>query len=56
MERENKMTSRKCSTCKHFKIIDTKSIWQWGTCTKPGQTMTEEGAAACGCPCWEAKE
>jgi len=50
------MTPRKCSTCKHFKVIDKESIFQWGTCRKPGQTMTEEAAAACGRPCWEAKE
>jgi hypothetical protein len=52
---------RKCSTCKHFTVIagdDEKHNWgiTWGTCTKPGQTMTEEAAASQGYPCWEAKE
>jgi len=42
----------RCDTCKHWKFVKGP----WGTCTKPDQTMTEEAAAACGLPCWEAKE
>jgi len=42
----------RCETCKHWEYVNGP----WGTCTKPGQTMTEEVAAACGRPCWEAKD
>ncbi len=47
---------RTCGTCMDFRIIDKKSAFQWGSCIKPDNALTEEQAAAEGHPCWRPKK
>lgn len=47
---------RTCGTCMDFRVIDKKSDFQWGTCIRSDNDLTEEQAAADGYPCWRPKK